>query len=431
MTVSRTLKTSISAPLRPDLYRSQAIGHAVGAQYGTVVLAQNVTHTVLAALFAASGLALIAFFFFFGATRKVQCSGHLIPTVGVLKVVPVQGGVVVESRVREGQEVKRGEVLFALSSERSTSSDDSTQQTVSRLLRERRISYDTELKQSHVQAAQRIAAAERRVRSLDAEQLHLDKEIDLQTRRVNLAEESQQRYAQLRETHFISKAQYQEREVDLLDQRQRLTELQRLRSAGQRDLASAVAERNDMVFQFKRDAAAIERNVSQVAQDLAENEARREILVRAPRDGMVTAITAEAGQTVGAGTLLASVLPAGAALEGEIYAPSRAAGFVRPGMRVLLRYEAYPYQKFGQHLATVREVASTALRPDELNLPSGATGGEPLYRIRVQLDSQSVRAYGKALPLKSGMLVDASIMLERRRLYEWILEPLLSVSGRL
>ena len=133
-------------------------------------------------------------------------------------------------------------------------------------------------------------------------------------------------------------------------------------------------------------------------------------------------------------TLFLTVLPAGAALEAEIYAPSRAAGFIRPGMQVLLRYEAYPYQKFGQHTATVREVALTALRPDELPMPGavpGSTTAEPLYRIRVTLDQQSVQAYGKQMPLKSGMLVDASVVLEHRKLYEWVLEPLFSISGRI
>jgi membrane fusion protein len=422
---------SFAGPASRPLYRIQAVEHVAVKQYGTVVLARNVPHTVLTALFAAITVALIAFFIFFGTIRKAQCSGLLIPTSGVLKVVPPQGGVVVERRVREGQEVKAGEVLFVLSGERSTAAAEATQQTISRLLRERRTSYDAELKQSSTQAAQRLAAAERRLRDLGAAQVHLDKEIELQTRRVHLAEEAQQRYAELRATHYISPAQSAEREAELLDQLQRLAELQRLRAAGQLDLATAAADRDDLTVQFKRDAAALERNAAQVDQDLAENEARREILVRAPHGGTVTAITAEPGQTVGAGTPLASVLPAGAALEAEIYAPSRAAGFIRPGIAVLLRYQAYPYQKFGQHAATVREVAKTALRPDELNLPGAAAGSEPLYRIRLRLDRQFVQAYGKAMPLKSGMLVDASVMLERRRLYEWILEPLLSVSGRL
>lgn len=178
---------------------------------------------------------------------------------------------------------------------------------------------------------------------------------------------------------------------------------------------------------------ASKRNVSSVEQDLLENESRREFVVTAAQDGMVTAMTAELGQMVAPNQTMASILPEGSRLEAEIYAPSRAIGFVKPGMQVLLRYQAYPYQKFGQYAATVREVASTSLRPEELALPGAANGsnGEPVYRIRLTLDKQEVLAYGKSLPLKSGMLVDASILLEQRRLYEWVLEPLFSISGRM
>lgn len=169
-------------------------------------------------------------------------------------------------------------------------------------------------------------------------------------------------------------------------------------------------------------------------QDLTENEARRVVLVRAQQDGMATAIQTAVGQTVSANMAIASILPAGAELEAEVYAPSRATGFIRPGMTVLLRFQAYPYQKFGQYPALVREVANMSQRPDELSLPGILPGGaaaEPVYRIRLKLDRQTVMAYGKPMPLKSGMLVDATIVLERRRLYEWVLEPLFSISGRI
>ena len=61
----------------------------------------------------------------------------------------------------------------------------------------------------------------------------------------------------------------------------------------------------------------------------------------------------------------------------------------------------------------------------------GGSGSEPMYRIRVRLGRQDILAYGQAQALKSGMGLDASILLERRRLYEWILEPLYSITGRI
>jgi membrane fusion protein len=103
-------------------------------------------------------------------------------------------------------------------------------------------------------------------------------------------------------------------------------------------------------------------------------------------------------------------------------------------MKVLLRYQAYPYQKFGQYEATIQEVASTSISAQELTLPGAAMiatqPAEPLYRVRLRLKQQEVLIYGKPIGLKSGMLLDASILLERRHLYEWILEPLFSISGR-
>ncbi len=126
---------------------------------------------------------------------------------------------------------------------------------------------------------------------------------------------------------------------------------------------------------------------------------------------------------------------AGSQLEAELYAPSRSVGFVGPGMPVLLRYQAFPYQKFGQFRGVVREVSNAGQRPDEMSWPgvAQANGGaaEPLYRVRVELERQSVRAYGIDRPLKSGMTLDASVVLERRRLYEWVLDPLYTTTGRL
>lgn len=194
---------------------------------------------------------------------------------------------------------------------------------------------------------------------------------------------------------------------------------------------AAQADLKDLQLQALRDAEASQRGVAAARQDLTENEARREILVRAPQAGTVTAITGEIGQTVTANQALATVLPADSELEAELYAPSRAVGFLKPGMSVLMRYQAYPYQKFGLAKGTVQDVSKTALRSDEVALAGMGTSAEPLYRVRVKLERQTLLAYGHEQPLRSGALLDGSFVLDKRRLYEWALEPLYTISGRL
>lgn len=417
------------APL--PLFRQQAIDQISVRQYGSVLLTRAVSHTVLTALFVVIAVAIVAFFMLFNTTRKAQCQGVLLPTAGVIRILPTQTGIVQEVRVKDGQAVNAGDVLFVLSSERSSSNADATQKTISALLTRRRDSFDSELTQSAQQSRQRLAAAHTRARDIDAEIHRTDDQIVLQQRRVALAEQAQKRYDDLQASHFISAAQLQDKQAELLDQQQRLAELRRVASVSQRDLAAAQADARDVQVQGQRDAGSLQRDAAKVEQDLTESESRRELLVRAPQAGVVTAIAATAGQNAATSTALASLLPAGAQLQAEIYAPSRSIGFIKPGMTVLLRYQAYPYQKFGQHRARVAEVAMTSLRPDELAMPGVAGAAEPLYRIRLKLDAQNVQAYGKSMPLKSGMLVDASVLLEQRRLYEWVLEPLFSIAGRM
>ena len=84
---------------------------------------------------------------------------------------------------------------------------------------------------------------------------------------------------------------------------------------------------------------------------------------------------------------------------------------------------------------TSYNVCYTKLLRSEISslLPPGveAQGSEPLYLINVALDRQHIDAYGVAQPLQAGMLLEADVLQESRKLYEWVLEPLFSLSGKL
>jgi membrane fusion protein len=417
-----------------SLFRQQAIEFVSTRQYGTVILASYASHKFLTAFFCTTALAIIAFFGFFATAHKAETAGVLLPSEGLIRVRPGQAGTLRQVRIKEGQKVKTGDVLFVLSSERNIGRLQSAESTVSKLLQNRRDSYRDELLQASQQSRQRVLAAQKRTAALYEERVRLQSQIVLQKSRVALVAQAFQRFKNLHVANYISAAQLEEKEGELLDQRQRLAELERLKGVNERDYASAEADYHDLQYQAQRDEAALRRNELAVQQELTESEARREIQVIAPTAGTITAITAEVGKSVSADSTLTSILPTGSELEAEIYVPSRSVGFIKPGMKVLLRYQAYPYQKFGQYEAIVHEVAGTSMSVQELTLPGAAAPlnqtSEPLYRIRLKLKQQSVLAYGKPFNLKPGMLLDASIILEHRRLYEWVLEPLFSISGR-
>jgi membrane fusion protein len=230
--------------------------------------------------------------------------------------------------------------------------------------------------------------------------------------------------------------QLQAQEEQVLEQRGRLRGMERQRSERQRELAGVRAELQELPIKGLAQVAAFDRNVATLEQELAEAEARRQIVVPAPQSGTVAALQVEVGSTASPATPLMSIVPTDSSLEAHLFTPSRSIGFIREGQPVLIRYQAFPYQKFGHHAGTVASVSRTAVSPGELpaqlsGLSALVGSGEPVYRIVVRLDRQSVLAYGRQQALQSGMQLEADIALERRRLYEWLLEPLYTLTGRL
>ncbi|POA96867.1 secretion protein [Chromobacterium sinusclupearum] len=411
-----------------SLFRPQALSHATVSQYGNIILLRSTSLAWLTATFFLLSISIILLFSFASYTRKEQVNGVLMPLQGLIRLQSLQPGIVIAVKAKEGQQVHTGDVLFVLANERVSATHGDTASTISALLQARRDSLQNETGLLHHQMEQKINAQQRRLKDLGSEIQRIDEQVMLQKGRIKLAEQAVERNDKLLSSHFISAAALQDKQAELIDQQAKLADLQRAKASTENDRDTAAQDLNDLRFQIRRDEAAAQRNVDAAEQDLTENEAKRTTLIRATQAGIVSGIATQAGQTVSSSMSLANLSPIGSPLEAELYAPSRAAGFAKPGQIVQIRYQAYPFQKFGQFQGVIREVSHSPMTKDELPMGSNAT--EPLYRIRVRLQNQSVKTYGQQQPLKAGMALDASILLEQRKLYEWVLEPLFSISGK-
>src|SRR5262249_44395525 len=108
--------------------------------------------------------------------------------------------------------------------------------------------------------------------------------------------------------------------------------------------------------------------------------------------------------------------------------PSTAIGFVEPRQAIRIRYDAFPHTHFGVQNATVRDVPPAPLLPGAAFGPCRVNA--PAYPAIADLERQSIAIDAKAAPLRAGMTFDADVVLERRRIVEWLFEPLLRVRGR-
>ncbi|NPT42087.1 HlyD family efflux transporter periplasmic adaptor subunit [Paraburkholderia sp. 1N] len=418
-------------PQRPTLFRSEAQNAQGSRVVGEILLIRPLSFKFLTAIEACMAACIILLFVFGSYTRRTSVEGVITPDGGLVKVYAQQAGVVLKLNAAEGQSVNAGESLYTISTDLQSTAGD-TQAALIQEARQRKESLLQEIDKTHVLQADERETLQDKITSLRAELSRVESQLVSQRTRTSIAADAASRYENLLAKDYISKDQAQQHQADLLDQQSKLESLERDRTGMMQSLHEANSSLAESSLQHQNQIAQIQREVIAVDQTVIESEAKREFVISAPEAGTVTAVIAQPGQTVDIAQPLVSIVPEGTHWRAYLFVPSAAIGFVRVGDPVLLRYQAFPYQKFGQYQASVVSIARTALSAAEL-ATSGiqSASDRTYYRITVALKSQTVTAYGKPQALEAGMTLQADILQERRRLYEWVLEPLYSMTGKL
>ena len=410
------------------LFRQEAIDAQREKFFGEATVARPVTLWAMTALAIGAAAMMIAVAVWGQYTRRERVEGFLALDIGAARVQIPDAGRVAELMVREGLEVTAGAPLARISYDRSTEASSSTGALVSGELSQRRIILAKEQEQLRELGQQQVQQQRKKVVDLQTELQQLDREMKLQEKRLNSAREQAQKFVDLAKDKFYSDVAVRQKQDDVTDQEIRLQALKRQRLALDRDLSNAQLEEPAITLKSRSQVDQISRQISEVQQTLATEDAKRETVIRAPITGTVTNIAISQGQSVAADALLATVLPKGSVLHVELLVPTRAIGFVTKGKEVVMRYEAFPFERFGQYRGVISDVSQTVWSAGEKIGPM--TVREPVYRVAVTLEQQTVSALGQTVPLRSGMLVNADILLEKRSLFEWIFEPVIQLKGR-
>lgn len=421
------------SPPPQRLFRDEALAAQRTQLLGQIVLTPRISMLWLSLVAAALALAVILFLVFGSHTRRVTVTGQLMPAGGLIRVHTPQAGVVLEKRVTDGQVVKKGDVLYVLTSDRQGDGARELQADIARQVGARKGSLEQEIERSRKVQDDELANLQRRADTLRGESAAIAAQIEQQKNRLAIAEDTRKRYQSLADQDYIAREELVQKDIDLTEQRSRLRGLERDALGVQRELGQVQQDITATRLRNANQLAQLEREVSSTDQQLTEVESRRRVVITAPEAGRATLVVSEVGQTVDVNQALVTLVPTTGELQARLYAPSSSIGFVRSGDQVLLRYQAFPYQKFGQQEGTVETVSTSAVNAGELaGLPAtGLAAGEPVFAIQVRLKASNITANGELRPLQAGMQLEADILQERRKLYEWMLEPLFSVTRRI
>lgn len=360
--------------------------------------------------------------------RRETVSGWVVPDAGLVRVKARRAGVLERLDVAEGQHVASGQQIAIIRVPNDLSDGDANDQLAESLARQ------TTYRSLEAEAA--IDVLERELSQVRAQSVNLDEEIieaerrvGLQQERVALGRAEYTRVEGLAAQGFFPRAEVANRRAALLSVEQEHSQLKSALLSARRQKSDLSARLDSLPRQIAAGRASAGQDTEGLAQQRTQLRSQQTHVVRAQTSGRISALAVRAGQAVSNEATIAVITPEGSTLEAELFVPSRGVGFVRSGQDVRLMIDAFPYQKFGVSGGRIAHVSSTVVAPGEIEVP-GVELREPVFRARVALHRPWVEAYGARAPLQAGMLFRADIIVERRSLLEWLLDPLYAAGRR-
>jgi membrane fusion protein len=411
-----------------SLFRHEVVDfQEIERQFGRAILLQPISLKVITWLLV-SVVALSLFLLVVGHySRKATVSGYLIPSVGTAKIFALQRGTITKVDVTEGQEVQEQQPLLTIDTTQISATGEDVNAAILRTLLGQR----DELNSQIAGETQRQASERQRltllIQGAKDEITQLEGKIPLQQERIKIIESLVASVAKLEAKGIVTTVEFKRRQSEALDLKQNLNSLRQQLAARQNQLTDTQYTLNQLPIVIAEKIQLLRNELSSVEQRISEINGRRAFVIRAPITGRVSALQASPGKIAEPNQLQLEIIPA-STLKAELLVPSRSIGFVRVGQPVGIRYDAFPYQNFGRYKGTITEISHNILTRSDVS--SGfITLEEPVYRVTAALDRQDVSAYGKSMPLQAGMLLKGDVILDKRSLMQWVLDPLLSIKG--
>lgn len=410
------------------MFREEVAEYRRTRLHGEVVLTLPMsTRIMVGALFTIIAMSLT--WVVLGTYARIETvPGILVTDAPSAKIMATIPGIVTELSAREGQLVEKGERLAVINLDRRVQSGQVVAGRSLDALEARR-----KLTLRQIIWGEKRASAERErlnsiIGSSVMQSISLREQIVLQEQVVASNQQLFDQISKVVERGFVSKVDYERRRQTLLSSQQQLAGLRQQLSARMAEADQARAQISSITAQTAQGVVEIETSLQGIAQQQAQLEGEQGYVITAPISGRVTALQTATGRTAIPNVPLMVIVPEGSALRAELYAPTRAIGFVKKGQETRILFDAFPYQRFGSFGGKVDHISRTIIDPRETEVPLKLE--EAVYRIAVTLDKQDVTAYGDKIDLQPGMTLQANIVLERQTFLSWLLQPLNAVLNR-
>lgn len=371
------------------------------------------------------------FFGRFARTESVR--GYVSAVSGMSRLDARAPGIVAAIDVRQGETVRRGQRLMQVKLREPTVGGVSTVAADLTSLTERR----AVLERERDRLTTFLARADRETAEIDAHVEAVSAAFAQQETILRMGLREQEAIVARVQTYldqgYATRDALNLQRRTLLDYGRQMAELQARRAELRQQADERKRTQRFGLAEKTGQLAAVRNELSGIVARIAGQAAQSQLDIVAPVDGQVAGLFVETGASVAADQVLAVVGDIRADPVIVLGVPARAVGLAKVGQRVVLKYDAFPFKTFGIGHGTITSISESPLRP-AADLPPAQdvreSNRQSTYRIEVLPESRTIRAYSVDEPIRIGSTLSADIVVERRRLIDWVLDPIRAMRGR-
>jgi membrane fusion protein len=407
------------------LFRQEAVDFQQDTgQWGHVVLLEPVSTKILSWSLTATILVIIGLLCIAQYARKETVTGYLTPIAGTSKIFAPQQGTIRTVHVKEGQLVQKGQPLITINTAQIAASGQETNTAMLITLVRQRDMFVRQIKAEELRAVSERDRLLASMRGAETEITYLQAQIGTQAERIKLLKGFVTSAAQLNSKGYITEIEYKRRQQEVLEQEQNLNSLNQQLVVRQNQLTETRFTFEQLPTTMAERIRVLRNELASIEMRIAEADLRRAYVIVAPAAGRISVVRATVGQNVDPRRLQLEIVPTESNLQAELFIPARAIGLIQVGQKVRILYEAFPYQKYGTYAGQIVSLSETVVTSADITVPIELK--EPAYKASVTLDRPDVDVDGRRIPLQPDMLLRADVILEKRSIMAWLIDPLQS-----
>ena len=417
--------------MKDNLFREEAVEQQKNKLHGDVLIIPSLSHNLITIFLFFWILTVAIWLFSSSYAKKETVTGWLEPPSGVVKVYANNStGKIQKILVTEGQRVIAGQKLVIINGEQALENGDNLEELLLNEYENQINLLNRQIESTKSIANVKLKDTNQQINAAKQDLDRLNDQISTVKQRHNIFLARAKNSLIIKKQGHISDSEYEtqiEKELSVRTEYESLlrNKINQINSIEQLNtqLTLNPKEREDNIYR-------INNALSEITQKIAQLNAQKAYVIKASSNGVITNLQVNLGQQATSTVPLMSIVPENAILKAKIVVPVRSAGFIRSGQDLTVRYDAFPYQKFGLYSGTIESISNSIILPNEISsLPISIN--EPVYVVIARLNEKNIKAFGTSLSLKSGMTISADIKLEDRSIMEWLFEPIYSLKGRI